>query len=175
MASTLITGLLALIAKYPVQFIVGAVLVAAMAGSFFYGKTVGTKKEAARLESVIAKKDKAIGMYQELEAARTKRIKELEESTKVAGDEAERTINALNASIKANATKYAKDLAAERKKRSEGNQTVTVVNPETKDTVQVTLEGAEVICSRFSDAFASSVNEQVEVSNKKGESADEKP
>jgi uncharacterized protein YoxC len=161
-----ITGVINVVSKYPVQCACVAVLVLSNLGTAWYVKGKTTAEVTAKFETVVKDLKVKVGNFEALETARKKRIEEIEASSKKAADEAEASIKAKEAEMAAAAKTWASKLAAEIARRKDSKEIVYVTNPVTQDKVEVTLDKGEVVCGRLHDAFYEGINELVDIANK---------
>lgn len=131
--------------------------------SAWYSYGWGVDKTTAKYAEIIKEKDVLISKYEADIQERDTKIKQVEADSKIAADKAKSETDKKAEQLTVAQKEFARRLDEERKKRQTGTQSVTVVNPATQDNVNVTLEGNEVVCSRFHDAFVESVNEMIKV------------
>lgn len=169
----LITGAIDIVSRYPIQTIGVVVLIASNIGTFIWSGnrmetqvTAKYEKIVGTLNEKIADQGVMISNYENLEKVRKDRISELEKSTKVAADTADKLVKETNAKLVTLNKSWKSKLAAEIKAREKAEQVVNIVNPVTKDEVKVTLDGKEVVCGRLHDTFTEGVNSLVDEVNK---------
>lgn len=163
---SVVTGVINLVTKYPVQSLCLAILIASNLGTAWYVRGVTTANVTAKYKKVIDDLNIQVANFKALEESRKKHIAEVEASSKAAADKAEASLKAKDAELAASAKSWSAKLAAEIEKRKNSKEIIYVTNPVTQDKVEVTLDKGEVVCGRLRDAFVDGINEMVDVINK---------
>lgn len=164
----LFVGLFQLVAKYPIPVACLVALVITNIVTYNWSATRTETKVSAKYEKVVKDLNAKITdltiqikNYETLDKVRQAKIKELEESTVAAAESYKKAIDQATQKLVTLDKSWSTKLSKEIKVREASAQSVKVVNPVTKQEVNVTLEGNEVVCSRFHDSFSEGINDLV--------------
>lgn len=135
-------------------------------GTYFYTHKWTTEQVKAEYVDILAIKDAKINQFEKDIEQRETKLKEVEASSKSAADTAALLIAGKEAALNTAKNDFQRKLQIEIDKRAKTpNTSIVVVSPQTNSKVVITLDGDEVICSRFHDAFLDSINEEVNIAN----------
>lgn len=160
----LISGTFKFVTEHPRAALEIVVVVGTAVGSWYWTKERVAKEKDAFYQPIIQQ------YAGEIEALNTK-VKDTEESSAKAAEEAQTKINDANAKIESLTGDYEAKLAEERARKKGRIQTVYVPLPgvgtdgKPKE-VEVTLENGEVVCRRLPETYKDTVNSMIREANK---------
>jgi hypothetical protein len=161
----ILTSIFSWMREHPKMTLVIILLVLTNLGSSWYSYHWGFDRATTEDTKIIKAKDVLISKYEGDIKERDLKILEVEADSKEDADIATEIIANKIILLNKTKTEFTTKLNQEIAKRNASVSSVTVVSPETKNTVMVTLDRDEVICSRFHDAFLDSINLMVKISN----------
>jgi len=158
----IVTAIVGFVFKYPIQVLL---VVVALFAVHYSNKWTTSRVTASVTKELTTKYEKQISTYKKEAEDRETRIKEIEESSKKAAADAKTEIAAKSAEVERVGSEYEAKLEQTRKDKK--IEYVYVKVPGTVDETQLILEDGQVACRRLPNAFGDTINNIVNVANKK--------